>query len=69
MVMTPEDFKEIRNNLGLTQKEMAEALRLKTDRAISQYETGERGISGPISLCLDYIKKYGLWKGKNNAGK
>lgn len=67
--MTPQDFKKFRENLGLTQQQMAEALRLKTDRAISQYENGERGISGPISLCLDYIRKYGLWKEKNNSRK
>jgi transcriptional regulator with XRE-family HTH domain len=67
--MTPKQFKTFREKLGLTQQDMAEALRLKTARAISQYENGDRSISGPISLCLDYIKKYGLWKEKNNSEK
>jgi DNA-binding transcriptional regulator YiaG len=58
--MTPEQFKSIRKQLGLSQSEMARALRLATDRAVRGYELGEREISGPITLCLEYILKFGF---------
>lgn len=57
--MTPAQFKQIRASLGLSQSEMAKALRLSGARAIRAYELGEREISGPIQLCLAYLQKYG----------
>jgi transcriptional regulator with XRE-family HTH domain len=38
--MTPVQFKDARKALGLTQKECAKTLGLKTSRAIRQYEAG-----------------------------
>jgi hypothetical protein len=38
---------------------MAEALRLSDARSVRRYEDGTREISGPITLCLDYMQKYG----------
>lgn len=55
--MTPYQFKKARKALGLSQKEMAGALRLKSDRAIRRYESGEREISGPITLCIENLLK------------
>ena len=52
-------MKEIRKALGLSQKGMARALRLKgTDgRAIRQWESGERVPSGPVTLCYEMLEK------------
>jgi transcriptional regulator with XRE-family HTH domain len=50
--MTPTQFKDTRKALGYTQSEMAEALGLRSSRAIRQYEAGEREVSGPIQKLL-----------------
>jgi transcriptional regulator with XRE-family HTH domain len=50
--MTPVQFKDARKALGLTQKECAKALGLKTSRAIRQYEAGERQVSGPVAMLV-----------------
>lgn len=47
--MTPVQFKDARKALGLSQNGMADALGLKTSRAIRQFESGEREVSGPIA--------------------
>ena len=54
--MTPQQFKSARKTLGLTQKGMAELLRLspKTGaRTIRAWEAGDTPISGPASLALE----------------
>ena len=56
-------LKSLRQSLGLSQTQMAEVLRLAPDsgqRTIRDWETGRRNITGPASLCLDYIARYGL---------
>lgn len=55
--MTPAQFKIARKKLGLSQLQMAEALRLKTARAIRHYEDGTRQISGPIEICIESMLK------------
>lgn len=70
--MTPKEFRAIRRSLGLTQKGMAKAVRIADDRSIRGYEGGDRDISGPLTLCLDYIMAYGLLDRKiieNNSKK
>ncbi len=51
--MTILQFKQIRQLLGLTQSEMATALRLNSGRAIRAYELKERRISGPVSKLME----------------
>jgi DNA-binding transcriptional regulator YiaG len=55
--MTPSDFKEARLKLGFSQSEMGEALRLSGDtaRSVRKWERGEREISGPVSLAVEYL--------------
>ena len=53
--MTPTQFKDARKALGLSQNAMAEALGLKTSRAIRQYESGDREVSGPVSKLVDML--------------
>jgi transcriptional regulator with XRE-family HTH domain len=57
--MTPAQFKTARKALGLSVPEMAVALRLKSERAVRNYENGSREISGPIQVALAYMLRYG----------
>lgn len=53
--MTAAEFKAIRQRANLTQSALADRLRISDKRAIRRYETGERSISGPISLLMEKI--------------
>lgn len=53
--MTPVQFKDARKALGLSQTAMAEALGLKTSRAIRQFESGDREVSGPVAKLVDML--------------
>lgn len=53
--MTPVQFKDARKALGLSQNAMAEALGLKTSRAIRQFERGDREVSGPVAKRVDML--------------
>jgi len=56
--MTPAQFKDARRALGLSQNAMADALGLKTSRAIRQFESGEREVSGPVAkLVAIYLER------------
>lgn len=52
--MTPEQFREIREQLGWTQRATGEALGV-TDRCIRRYEAGDRSISKPVALLFETI--------------
>ncbi len=61
--MSPAQAKKIREELGLTQTQLASALWMSEapgGRVVRAYEAGERGISGPVQLCLHYIRKFGI---------
>jgi DNA-binding transcriptional regulator YiaG len=53
--VTPEQFKTIRQQAGLTQSRLAALLRISDSRAIRRWEAGERQISGPVSLLMELI--------------
>lgn len=53
--MTATQFKDARIALGLSQNAMAEALGLKTSRAIRQFESGERDVSGPVAKLVELL--------------
>jgi DNA-binding transcriptional regulator YiaG len=53
--MTPAAFKSIRTRAGLTQTGLAAILRIEDLRTIRRYETGERSISGPVSLLMELL--------------
>lgn len=55
--MTPNKFKSMRKEMGLSQKEVAHILRLKSDRAVRRYESGDREISGPIEELMTRVLK------------
>ena len=52
--MTPEDFRDTRLRLGLSQKEMASDLGVHDDRTVRRWEAGERRIPGEIDIVLAY---------------
>lgn len=53
--MRPADFHNIRKALGLTQSQMAEALRMGPNgsRTIRRWETGEIPVSGPAQVAVE----------------
>lgn len=52
--MTPERFKEMREELGWTQSALASALGV-TPRAIRYYEAGQRVVPRPVALLLESV--------------
>lgn len=64
--MTPVEVKAARQRLGLTQEQMAEALRLGKDgrRIVRGWEKGERKPSGPTTLAIEYLL---VKRGDSNA--
>lgn len=57
--MTPEQVKEARRRLGLTQTQLAKRLRMRGNgaRQIRAWERGEAPITGPASLAIEYMLK------------
>ncbi len=53
--MTPDDFRQIRQRLGLTQSQLAERLRT-TRMTITRYEGGTRRIPGVVEAILSELE-------------
>jgi transcriptional regulator with XRE-family HTH domain len=55
--MTPTQFAQARAALGMTQRQLAEKLRLGEDggRAVRRWEAGDRAVSGPVSLVIEAL--------------
>lgn len=53
--MAPEEVRAARRALGMSQHQLAEALRMGTDgkRAVRRWEAGDRPISGPASVAIE----------------
>lgn len=58
--MTPTELKQLRHSLGLSQREMTEAMGLKSYRSVQRMEAGEQPIEGAVLRVLEYMQKYGL---------
>ena len=54
--MRSQDLKDIREELGLTQQQLAEALHT-TRVSVARYETGMRRIPGVVSVVLDQLRR------------
>lgn len=56
--LTPQELRDIRVGLGLTQREMAQALRLQSrgGRGIREFEHGERNPSGPVQYLYELFR-------------
>lgn len=62
--MTSEEFKAARRQLGMTVRQMADALRLSTTngyRMIRRIESGEIAVSGPISVAVEAMLAGFVW--------
>ena len=57
--MTQDDIRRIRKGMGMSQRQLAQALRLgpNGDRTIRRWERGVIPITGPASLALEYMEK------------
>lgn len=53
--MSPEQFKAIRLDLGLSQARLGELLRV-TDRTVRRWEGGFSGIEGPVEVCMEMLE-------------
>jgi DNA-binding transcriptional regulator YiaG len=53
--MQPNDIKAARLSLGMSQRQLAETLRMGLDggRAVRRWESGDRPISGPASVAIE----------------
>lgn len=68
--MTPQEFTDIRKNwLCVSVEEMAILLRIKSTRAIRYYESGQREISGPIEVAIEFLQTLGPRKLKSRIDK
>jgi transcriptional regulator with XRE-family HTH domain len=54
--MTPDEFRDWRKRLGLTQDEAAAELRV-TERAVRRYEKGERKISVHVARLCEMLRQ------------
>ena len=57
--LTPTDFRDARKALGLTQKALAEALRMGRHgwQSISKWEGGDNPIPGPVTVAMECLLK------------
>lgn len=53
--MKPYEVKEARLRLGMSQRHLAETLRMGMEggRAVRRWESGDRPISGPASVAIE----------------
>ncbi|MBI5673925.1 MAG: helix-turn-helix transcriptional regulator, partial [Nitrospirae bacterium] len=54
--MRSRDLKDIREELGLTQQQLAEALHT-TRVSVARYEAGMRRIPGVVSVVLNQLRR------------
>ena len=58
--MQPAELKAARKRLGMTQTQLADALRLRgkdRTRSVRSWEAGERAISGPVEVAVEALLK------------
>lgn len=54
--MTPEQFKKIRHQAGLSIKDLSSII-VVHERTIRRYESGQVPISGPVSVLMRLLDK------------
>jgi DNA-binding transcriptional regulator YiaG len=61
MAITPDELRALRRSLGLTQGQLADRLCLSRE-AITQWETGRAGPTGPAEMLLRMFQAEAAWK-------
>ncbi len=56
ITMTEKEFKELRHQMGLTQKELAEKIGVPWN-TVARWEVGMRKIAEPIARLVHYLAK------------
>lgn len=54
--MTPQELKEFRTSINLTQKEFAEKVGVSRRETIAEYENGKRNIPGWLAKMVPLLK-------------
>ncbi len=67
--MKPEEFRAIRESAGLSQGRLARLLGLGRDggRAVRRWESGERSIGGPVTICMRALELGVLQPGEDGT--
>ncbi len=53
--MKPCEVKTARQKLGMTQRQLAETLRVGSEAVIRSWESGRRPISGPATVAIEML--------------
>jgi transcriptional regulator with XRE-family HTH domain len=53
--MTPDELRNARKRLGMTQAQLARLLGIKSDRTIRRMEAGDVEISGPVTVLVELL--------------
>lgn len=56
-LMTPQNLKDIRLQVGLTQVQLADLLQLSSQNLVSKYESGERTPSNQTQLLYKLLRE------------
>lgn len=56
---TPDRIIQLRERLGLTQKEFALCLGYSHPSRVSELEAGTRKVTLPVAILLEYLDRYG----------
>ena len=57
MSITKDEFKNARQDLGMSAAQLAKTLRMgrRADRTIRRYESGESPIPGPVTVAVEAL--------------
>ena len=53
--MSPDEFKQVRRRLRLTQIDFAELVGVRSDRTVRRWEEGTKEIPGPVELLVELM--------------
>ena len=60
--MTPKLFREMREQLGLSQEQLAEKLGVSSGRTVRRWELGERKISETTARLMQMLWDKATWR-------
>lgn len=57
-LMSPDQFRDARYRLGLSQADFADLFGIASDRTVRRWEEGEKDIPGPVVILVELALKY-----------